>query len=65
MLNFLIDRVRLAPDTSSTLRVRDFAIDVSITTADGAAFTTVLTAVATDNATLQDSNSRNQQKQNM
>lgn len=36
-----IDRARLAPDTSSTLRVRDFAIDVSTTTTDDAAFTTV------------------------
>lgn len=49
-----IDRARLAPDTSSTLRVRDFAIDVSTTTTDDAAFTTVLTATAADNATLQD-----------
>lgn len=51
---YLIDRVRLMPDTRSTARVKDFAIDVSTTTTDDAAFTTVLTATAADSATLQD-----------
>ena len=52
---YLIDRIRLMPRTDfPTQRVKDFAIDVSTTTADDSAFTTVLTGTAADNDQLQE-----------
>ncbi len=51
---YLIDRVQLRPASHSLERVQTFAIDVSTTTADDAAFTTVLEATAADNTTLQE-----------
>lgn len=52
---YLIDRVRVQPrPVSVDQRVKDFAIDVSTTTADDAAFTTVLSATAANNGNLQE-----------
>ncbi|CAG0931401.1 Collagenase ColH [Thermoflexales bacterium] len=50
---YLIDRVRLQSRTSS-VAVRDFEIRVSTTVTDDAAFTTVFTGTATNDATLQE-----------
>ena len=52
---YLIDRIRIQPMARSlTQRVKDFAVDVSTTTTDNAAFTTVLTATAANNGNLQE-----------
>ncbi|MDP9353014.1 MAG: PKD domain-containing protein, partial [Chloroflexota bacterium] len=51
---YVIDRVRLMPASHSTERVSEFEVAVSTTTADDAAFTTVLTATAANNTTLQE-----------
>jgi PKD repeat protein len=52
---YLIDRVKVMPRRCcASQRVRDFQIAVSTTTADDAAFTTILTATAADTSTLQE-----------
>jgi choice-of-anchor C domain-containing protein len=51
---YLIGRVQLRPAEHNAERVQTFAIDVSTTTADDAAFTTVLEATAADTNTLQE-----------
>ena len=50
---YLVDRVQVMPASNSGERVRDFDVAVSATTADDAAFTTVLTATASNDNTLQ------------
>lgn len=52
---YLIDKVQIMPRIEyAEQRVKDFEIAVSTTTTDNAAFTTVLTATAANNGTLQD-----------
>lgn len=51
---FLLDRIRMVPSSSSLQRLKDFAIDVSTTTADDAAFTTVLSATLANTTATQD-----------
>jgi PKD repeat protein len=51
---YLVDRVRLVNAAGTNTSVRNFRVDVSATTPDDAGFSTVVTAVALDNSTLQE-----------
>ena len=51
---YLVDRVRLVNAAGTNTSVRNFRVDVSATTPDDAGFSTVVTAIALDNSTLQE-----------